>query len=88
MGPIQGCKHSSFFGFAGEGLFRNLILAHHLSTSEQLRQIQAAGRFGVNILGHAQDEVATAFARRGTDRFAGVDWFADHGLPRLAGAVG
>lgn len=53
-----------------------------------LRQIQAAGRFGVNILGHAQDELAMIFARRGADRFAAADWFAEGGLPRLAEAAG
>jgi flavin reductase (DIM6/NTAB) family NADH-FMN oxidoreductase RutF len=56
--------------------------------SALLPQIQATGRFGVNILGHAQDELAAIFARRGGDRFAAADWFTDHGLPRLAGAAG
>ena len=44
--------------------------------------------FGVNILGHAQDDLAMTFARRGADRFAATDWFDDHGLPRLADAAG
>jgi flavin reductase (DIM6/NTAB) family NADH-FMN oxidoreductase RutF len=56
--------------------------------SALLPQIQATGRFGVNILGHAQDELAAIFARRGGDRFAAADWFTDHGLPRLADAAG
>jgi len=41
--------------------------------SALLPQILAAGRFGVNILGHAQDELAVTFARRGADRFAAAD---------------
>ena len=57
-------------------------------SSTLLGQILATGRFGVNILGHAQDEVAVTFARRGTDRFAATDWHTDHGLPRLADAAG
>jgi flavin reductase (DIM6/NTAB) family NADH-FMN oxidoreductase RutF len=56
--------------------------------SALLGQIQAAGRFGVNVLGQAQDELAVTFARRDTDRFAGAHWFTDHGLPRLADAPG
>jgi flavin reductase (DIM6/NTAB) family NADH-FMN oxidoreductase RutF len=56
--------------------------------STLLGQIQATRRFGVNILGHAQDQLAVTFARRGADRFAGADWFADHELPRLADAAG
>ncbi len=54
--------------------------------SALLGQIREAGRFGVNILGHAQDDLAMTFARRGADRFAGTDWFDDHGLPRLGDA--
>jgi len=50
--------------------------------SALLGQIRQAGRFGVNLLGHAQDELAMTFARRGEDRFAAADWFADDELPR------
>jgi flavin reductase (DIM6/NTAB) family NADH-FMN oxidoreductase RutF len=56
--------------------------------STLLRQIQSTGRFGVNILGQAQDDLAVTFARRGADRFGVADWFADDGLPRLADAAG
>ena len=56
--------------------------------SALLRQIQSARRFGVNILGQAQSELAMTFARPGTDRFAAADWFPDDGLPRLADAAG
>jgi len=67
-------------------------------SSMMLARVQEARRFGVNVLGHAQADVAMAFARRGanragagrpgTDRFAGADWFFDEGLPRLAGGPG
>jgi flavin reductase (DIM6/NTAB) family NADH-FMN oxidoreductase RutF len=56
--------------------------------SQLLRQVQAAGRFGVNILSQAQDELARVFAHRGVDRFAGTMWFVEDGLPRLADAPG
>ena len=42
--------------------------------STLLRQIQSTGRFGVNILGQAQDDLAVTFARRGADRFGVADW--------------
>jgi flavin reductase (DIM6/NTAB) family NADH-FMN oxidoreductase RutF len=61
-----------------------------------LARIQRARRFGINVLGHAQADLATVFARRSADRpsadrpsadrFAGTDWFLDEGLPRLADA--
>jgi flavin reductase (DIM6/NTAB) family NADH-FMN oxidoreductase RutF len=56
--------------------------------SRLLRQIQAAGRFGVNILGQAQGDLAVLFARHGVDRFAVTTWFEQDGLPRLADAPG
>jgi flavin reductase (DIM6/NTAB) family NADH-FMN oxidoreductase RutF len=56
--------------------------------SALLRRIRQAAQFGVNLLGAAQDELAVTFARRGVDRFGSVAWFADDGLPRLAGAAG
>lgn len=56
--------------------------------SALLGQIRQVGRFAVNVLGQAQDELAVTFARRGVDRFAVADWFTEDGLPRLAGAAG
>jgi flavin reductase (DIM6/NTAB) family NADH-FMN oxidoreductase RutF len=56
--------------------------------STLLRQIRRAARFGANLLGMAQDELAVTFARRGVDRFGSVAWFTDDGLPRLADAAG
>lgn len=42
--------------------------------------------FGINVLAHDQREVAVTFASTTRDRFAGVAWTRDHGLPRLDGA--
>ncbi|WP_432181589.1 flavin reductase family protein [Streptomyces sp. NBC_00063] len=57
-------------------------------SSGVLAHITATGRFGVNVLGHGQDDLALLFARRGADRFAGTDWHFDHGLPRIDAAPG
>ena len=56
--------------------------------STLLDSIIKAGRFGVNLLGHDQGELAMLFARRDADRFAGTSWYEDEGLPRLDGAAG
>ncbi|MCX4095833.1 flavin reductase family protein [Nocardia sp. alder85J] len=56
--------------------------------SDLLALVLAAGEFGVNILGHDQSELAGRFARKGQDKFEGVDWSRAHGVPRLAGAPG
>lgn len=56
--------------------------------SRLLARVQRVGRFGVNILAHAQDDLAVLFSRRDVARFGAVRWRADHGLPRLSGAAG
>lgn len=45
-------------------------------------------RFGVNVLSADQEDIATLFATRDADRFGGVEWDLEHGLPRLRGAGG
>ena len=53
-----------------------------------LARIKQAGEFGVNVLSHAQDDLARNFAVTKADKFSGADWFTDDGLPRLAGVAG
>ncbi|MGO1488412.1 MAG: flavin reductase family protein [Arachnia sp.] len=49
-----------------------------------INHIRASGRIGVNVLTSAQAPLAVRFATRGLeDRFAGIDWVEDDGLPRL-----
>ncbi|MEV0366769.1 flavin reductase family protein [Nocardia fusca] len=57
-------------------------------TSTSWPRIRAAGSFCVNVLAGDQDEVCRAFARSGTDKFAGVEWTrGGNGAPRLAGSL-
>ena len=85
----NGVPHgATVSSFASLSLNPPLVSVAFDRGSALLRQIQAAGRFGVSVLGHAQDELAVTFARRGADRFAAAPWFTDHALPRLAGAPG
>lgn len=50
-------------------------------------QIEAAGRFAVNIFAADQNEQCRALAGRG-DKFAGVEWtLSPLGLPVLSGAI-
>lgn len=48
-----------------------------LDSAEQTRRI------GVNLLGAGGRAIAVQFARSGIDRFAGIIWRWDRGLPRL-----
>jgi flavin reductase (DIM6/NTAB) family NADH-FMN oxidoreductase RutF len=56
--------------------------------SELLRRLTAGSRFGINVLGSDQAALAGAFARKGEEKFSGVAWHLDGGVPRLAGSPG
>lgn len=49
--------------------------------------ISESGVFAVSVLSHGQEEHALRFASRSVDKFAGLDFRTDHGLPVVAGAV-
>ena len=51
-------------------------------------QIEAAGRFCVNVLGSDQQQICRQVSARGDEKFAGVDYrVSDHRLPVIAGAI-
>jgi flavin reductase (DIM6/NTAB) family NADH-FMN oxidoreductase RutF len=84
-GIPYGATVSSFASLSLEPPLVSIALDRR---SNLLARIQEQGRFGVNVLGHTQDDLAVSFARRDADRFAGVSWAADAGLPRLIGTAG
>lgn len=85
---VDGYPHgATVSSFASLSLDPPLISVAFDRGSSVLARIQQAGRFGVNLLGHAQDDLAMTFARRG-DRFSQATWHLDEGLPRLAEAAG
>jgi flavin reductase (DIM6/NTAB) family NADH-FMN oxidoreductase RutF len=48
--------------------------------------LRASGKFGINVLGRGQADLATTFARKGKRKFDGVPWRHANGLPRLTSA--
>ncbi len=57
-------------------------------TSTTWPRLRAAGRFCVNVLADDQTQLSAAFARSGTDKFAGVRWQPSAGgSPVLDGVV-
>lgn len=57
-------------------------------TSRSWPLMREAGHFCVNVLAAGQDELATTFASKGADKFAGVDWRASEtGAPVLVGTL-
>ena len=71
--------------FSSLSLDPPMILVSLDQRSDLLKIIADTGRFGVNVLAVGQQPLATAFARKGDDKFTDVAWYMDHGAPRLAG---
>ncbi|MGW5638660.1 flavin reductase family protein [Streptomyces sp. NPDC003832] len=84
-GSPSGATVSSF---ASLSLDPPLVTVAFDRGSRVLAQILEERRFGVNLLGHAQADLAMLFASRNADRFAQADWHLHEGLPRLDGAAG
>jgi 3-hydroxy-9,10-secoandrosta-1,3,5(10)-triene-9,17-dione monooxygenase reductase component len=57
--------------------------------SRTLRSVESAGRFGINVLGADAEPVARSFARKVpvAEKWGGVDWAPENGVPRLEAAI-
>ncbi|MBS1889206.1 MAG: flavin reductase family protein [Actinobacteria bacterium] len=83
-GPVGMVANS----FTSVSLDPPLVLFCAAQSSETWPEIQAVGRFCVNVLGNRQELLASRFAQKGSDRYAGVDHLiSGHGNPRLVGAI-
>lgn len=59
-----------------------------MSSSASYPKIRQAGRFAVNILSGEQVKISNQFARRGTDKWHGVEWQESPlGNPLIAGSL-
>jgi flavin reductase (DIM6/NTAB) family NADH-FMN oxidoreductase RutF len=85
---MDGRPHgTTVSAFSSLSLRPPMVLVALNRQSRLLRLIRTTGRFGVNVLGSGQAELALAFARSGDDRFDRVAWTTDCGLPRLPDTV-
>ncbi|GGF35225.1 flavin reductase family protein [Subtercola lobariae] len=83
-GPI-GFTCQSFYSVSLEP---PLISFSVMKTSTSYPRIRETGRFCVNILAEDQHELSNIFARRGTDKWAGLDWqVSEMGNPVLEGTL-
>jgi 3-hydroxy-9,10-secoandrosta-1,3,5(10)-triene-9,17-dione monooxygenase reductase component len=66
-----------------------LMLACLDRGSRTLLAVQAANRFGVNVLQAGQEEIARSFATKApvADKWAGVEWSERDGVPAIGGAL-
>jgi 3-hydroxy-9,10-secoandrosta-1,3,5(10)-triene-9,17-dione monooxygenase reductase component len=60
--------------FASLSLDPPLVLLCVGRNSSSWPQVERAGRFGVSILADDQADICAALGRKGTDKFASVDW--------------
>jgi len=74
--------------FASLSMAPPMVLVSLDRGSDLLAVVRATGRFGVNVLSRSQHALASAFARKGADKFDGVPWTLDCGVPRIEGAPG
>jgi flavin reductase (DIM6/NTAB) family NADH-FMN oxidoreductase RutF len=74
--------------FCSLSLVPPLVLVSLDRGSDLLAMVQEAGVYGVNVLTHGQEGVATGFARKGAYKFGpDVEWRLDRGLPRIDGVA-
>ena len=66
-----------------------LMLACLERNSRTLRAVEAAGRFGINVLGSDGEALARGFARKVAmeQKWTGVGWGPSEGIPRLDAAI-
>jgi flavin reductase (DIM6/NTAB) family NADH-FMN oxidoreductase RutF len=89
-GMAGGLPHgTTVSAFASLSMTPPMVLVSLDRGSDLLALIRESGRFGVNVLGADQSQLALSFAKKGgTGKFNGVRWDVDHELPRLPGAPG
>ena len=74
--------------FTAVSLDPPLILFCLNRSSATLPVFEKAGRFAVNVLHIGQQPTSIAFAKRGADRFAGLEWETwESGVPILTGSL-
>jgi flavin reductase (DIM6/NTAB) family NADH-FMN oxidoreductase RutF len=79
---------STVSAFASLSLSPPMVLLCLDLGSDLLRHIRDSGAFGLNILHDGQAALAASFARKGDDKFDGVRWALQAGVPRLDGCSG
>lgn len=63
------------------------IMASIAHSSRCHDALTAGPRFGVNVLAAEQEPLGRIFSSFGQDKFAGIDWRLDDGIPRLNGTL-
>lgn len=79
---------STVSAFASLSLHPPMVLLALDNRGTLIDHIRASSRLGLNVLSAGQSDLARRFATRGlADRFEGVEWEEEMGMPRLAGVT-
>ena len=87
---VSGIEDGAPIGFTCQSFYSvsvdpPLVSFSVMKTSTTYPRIAADGKFAVNVLAHDQRAVSNQFARKGTDKWAGIDWSpAASGNPVIA----
>jgi flavin reductase (DIM6/NTAB) family NADH-FMN oxidoreductase RutF len=82
----DGPHGTTVSAFCSLSLRPPMVLVALDRSSDLLAMIERTRRFGVNVLARGQERFAQRFARKGRDKFDGVEWQEEDGLPRLPDA--
>jgi flavin reductase (DIM6/NTAB) family NADH-FMN oxidoreductase RutF len=84
----EGHPHgTTVSAFCSLSLEPPMVLVSLARSSDLLAIVTESRVFGVNVLNHGQQQLAVNFARKGADKFDGVEWRLDRGVPRISGAA-
>jgi flavin reductase (DIM6/NTAB) family NADH-FMN oxidoreductase RutF len=64
-----------------------MVLVSLDRSSDLLAIVTESRVFGINVLNDDQKDLALNFARKGPEKFHGVEWDLDRGVPRISGAA-
>lgn len=87
---IAGLQNGEPVGFTCQSFYSvsmnpPLVSFSVMHNSTSYPRIRESGRFSVNVLSHHQSEISSQFARKGSDKWRGVDWsLTDNGNPVIA----
>ncbi|WP_254206016.1 flavin reductase family protein [Nocardia alni] len=86
----DGLPHgTTVSAFASLSMDPPMVLVSLDRGSDLLAIVRETGRFGLNVLGSSQSELALNFARKGgTAKFTGIGFDLEETVPRIPGAAG
>ncbi len=84
-GAPHGLTVNSFTSVSLDPPLILICLGHAVTTIDAFR---ASRHFGINVLAQEQRDLSDRFARRGHDRFDGLEWYrGETGVPLLPGVL-